>query len=378
MTSTTPSRDPGSFEVSVEQADHRYDEHQTLDGLDLRIRPGEFLTILGPSGCGKTTLLRSVAGLVSLDSGSVRVGGVDVTHLPPQRRDMGYVFQNYALFPHLTVADNVRFGLQFRKVSRLEAQDRVASALRLVEMTDFAQRFPATLSGGQQQRVAIARAVVINPRVLLLDEPLGALDRRLRQHLSLELRRIQRETKLTTMYVTHDQEEAFSVSDRIAIMFGGRIRQIDEPRALYDAPNDIVVARFLGEINTLPGRVVRRHGPQVVVQALGEQLSANVSGRTIGERVICGVRPEHVVVGLDAMHCQIGSAVVDDVIFQGSASLCALTWRGTRLLAQVAASNPAMVGEEIAFGWHADHLLAFDDDLTDDAEWSASLIDDPL
>ena len=225
-----------------------------VDGIDLEVRRGEFVTLLGPSGSGKTTTLRMVAGFMSPSGGSIEIDGSDMTRVPPYRRDVGMVFQNYALFPHMTAAQNVAFPLRMRGRPRVEIDRRVADALGLVKLGDLGDRYPRQLSGGQQQRIALARAVVFEPRVLLMDEPLGALDRKLRESLQLEIIRVSRQLGSTVLYVTHDQEEALVMSDRIAIFSAGRIEQLGSGEDLYDRPASLFVADFIGESNILRGR----------------------------------------------------------------------------------------------------------------------------
>ena len=225
-----------------------------MDGIDLEVRRGEFVTLLGPSGSGKTTTLRMVAGFMSPSGGSIEIDGSDMTRVPPYRRDVGMVFQNYALFPHMTAAQNIAFPLRMRGRPRPEIDRRVADALSLVKLGDLGDRYPRQLSGGQQQRIALARAVVFEPRVLLMDEPLGALDRKLRESLQLEIIRVSRQLGSTVLYVTHDQEEALVMSDRIAIFSAGRIEQLGSGEDLYDRPASLFVADFIGESNILRGR----------------------------------------------------------------------------------------------------------------------------
>jgi putative spermidine/putrescine transport system ATP-binding protein len=224
-----------------------------VDGIDLEVRRGEFLTLLGPSGSGKTTTLRMVAGFMAPTSGSIEIDGTDMTRVPPYRRDVGMVFQNYALFPHMTAADNVAFPLRMRRRPAAEIKKRVADALELVKLGSHGDRYPRQLSGGQQQRIALARAVVFEPRLLLMDEPLGALDRKLRESLQLEIIRVSRELGATVLYVTHDQEEALVMSDRIAIFSMGLIEQLGSGEDLYDRPASLFVADFIGESNILRG-----------------------------------------------------------------------------------------------------------------------------
>lgn len=229
-----------------------------FEGIDAEIAQGEFVTLLGPSGCGKSTLLRTIAGLTPLDAGAIRVGGDDIAALPPQRRGVGMVFQHYALFPNMSVADNVAFGLRMARAPADERRRRVADTLALVELEDQAQKRPSQLSGGQRQRVALARSLIVRPRILLLDEPLSALDARIRQHLREQLRHIQRQLGLTTLFVTHDQEEALMLSDRILLMERGRMLQQDQAEALYNHPASAAVARFVGHWNWLNAHLAER------------------------------------------------------------------------------------------------------------------------
>ncbi|WP_405801190.1 ABC transporter ATP-binding protein [Streptomyces sp. NBC_01506] len=240
--------------VELRQLTKRYGDRAAVDRVSLDIEVGEFMTFLGPSGSGKTTTLDMIAGFSGTTEGSITVDGVDVAQLPPHRRDLGMVFQHYALFPHMTVAKNVAFPLQQRKVPKAEIAERVAEALRMVRLEGLADRLPSQLSGGQQQRVALARAVVFNPRVLLMDEPLGALDKKLREQLQGEISRMHRELGITFVFVTHDQEEALALSDRIAVFNEGRIEQVGTPEELYERPATLFVARFLGESNVFTGR----------------------------------------------------------------------------------------------------------------------------
>ena len=228
-----------------------------VDGVDLEVRQGEFITLLGPSGSGKTTTLRMIAGFTSQTAGTIEIDGVDMSQVPPHRRDVGMIFQNYALFPHMTAAQNIAFPLEMRRTARSEITSRVAEALALVKLEGLGDRYPRQLSGGQQQRIAFARAVVFHPRLLLMDEPLGALDKKLREALQLEVMHISRQLGATVIYVTHDQEEALVMSDRIAIFSRGRIEQLGRGEDLYDRPVSLFVADFIGESNILRGRFER-------------------------------------------------------------------------------------------------------------------------
>jgi putative spermidine/putrescine transport system ATP-binding protein len=243
-----------SAAIKLDQVTKTFDGRvMAVDAVTLDIAAGEFFSLLGPSGCGKTTSLRMIAGFEHPDSGRVHVGGKDITDLPVHRRDMGMVFQSYALFPHRTVAENVAFGLRMREVPRPEIERRVAAALAQVALTGFETRKPGQLSGGQQQRVALARALVVEPPVLLCDEPLGALDRKLRQQMQFELKELQKRLGVTLVFVTHDQEEALAMSDRIAVMNGGKVEQVGTPTEIYERPRTRFVADFIGEINILEG-----------------------------------------------------------------------------------------------------------------------------
>jgi putative spermidine/putrescine transport system ATP-binding protein len=241
--------------VRLESVVKHYGSNEVLHWLDLEIRPGEFLSLLGPSGCGKTTVLRLIAGLENLTSGSIYMNDTEMSGLPANKRDIGMVFQSYSLFPHLSVLDNTRFGLDMRKVPTAQAKERAAEALELVGLAEFASRYPHELSGGQQQRVALARALVVSPQVLLLDEPLSALDAKVRVQLREEIRALQQRIGITTIFVTHDQEEALAISDRIAVMSEGVIEQIGTPEELYLNPATDMVADFVGLSNLVPCQV---------------------------------------------------------------------------------------------------------------------------
>jgi spermidine/putrescine transport system ATP-binding protein len=238
-------------EVQLVDLVKRFGEFTAVDGINLQMPSGEFFSLLGPSGCGKTTSLRMIAGFERPTEGQILLDGVDMAQTPPHKRDVNTVFQNYALFPHLTVEENVAFGLKYQKASKQEIRERVGRALELVQMSQFVRRRPNQLSGGQQQRVALARALILNPKVLLLDEPLGALDAKLRKRLQIELKALQEEVGITFIYVTHDQEEALTMSDRIAVMSQGRVEQVGQPKEIYENPATAYVADFLGVSNLM-------------------------------------------------------------------------------------------------------------------------------
>jgi spermidine/putrescine transport system ATP-binding protein len=289
--------DDSGPDIALHGVTKRFGEHVAVDDLTLAVERSSFFALLGPSGCGKTTTLRMIGGFEDPTAGRVELGGVDVTDVPPYRRDVNTVFQSYALFPHLTVEQNVGFGLQRKKVPKAEARVRVAEILELVQLEGLGRRRPAQLSGGQQQRVALARALVNDPRALLLDEPLGALDLKLRRELQMQLSRIQREVGVTFVHVTHDQEEAMAMADVIAVMQDGRIEQLGAPAELYEHPRTEFVAAFLGVSNLLDGRVVARNGSVAEVETVeGARLhipSARLDGLGSAD-VRVGVRPEKI------------------------------------------------------------------------------------
>ena len=282
--------------ISVQQVTKRFGDVVALRDLDLSVAPGELFFLLGPSGCGKTTLLRTLAGFYVPEQGRVLFGDEDVTRLEPHRRQAAMMFQSYALWPHLTVEENVAFGLEQRRVPADERRRRVAEALASVHLQDLARRRPHQLSGGQQQRVALARALVIRPRCLLLDEPLSNLDAKLRLEMRTEIRRICREFKLTTVYVTHDQKEALSIADRMAILDHGRIMQVGTPREVYRYPTSRFVADFIGETDFLSGHVTAQHADEVVVETAAGFFQGTIGDLSrrppVGSEVTLSIRPE--------------------------------------------------------------------------------------
>ena len=283
--------------IQVENVTKRYGSHTVINGLSLDIKPGEFFTLLGPSGCGKTTLLRMIIGFNTIEGGVIKVDDQVINDIPTNRRNMGMVFQNYAVFPHMDVRDNVAYGLKTRRIPKAQRRKKAEEMLGLVKMSEYATRMPAQLSGGQQQRVALARAIVIEPDVLLMDEPLSNLDAKLRVEMRNVIKRIQRQIGITTVYVTHDQEEALAISDRIAVMHDGVIQQIDTPKRLYQRPANVFVSTFIGLSNILPAvcrgdEIDFGHGYAVKLDTLQENCP---------EKVLAAVRPEEfTIAGKDA------------------------------------------------------------------------------
>ena len=321
---TEPARTPehpdiGCTAVRLQGVSKRFGQVTALSEASLAIRRGELMTLLGPSGCGKSTLLNLVAGFFEADSGTIEIAGERVNDVPTYQRQIGMMFQNYALFPHMTIAGNVGYGLKMRRVAKPEIDRRVAAALALVKLAGVEDRKPSQLSGGQQQRVALARALVIEPRVLLLDEPFSALDKSLRASMQVEIKEIQRKLGLTTIFVTHDQSEALSLSDRLAVMSEGRIRQVGTPQEIYRTPADRFVASFIGNVNVLAARL-ERTGPAECVVAVGAVHVAvpagQIDGAKLGDAVDLFVRPEHLRIAHDG-EAVAATGTIATQIYQG-------------------------------------------------------------
>ena len=308
--------------IEIDHVTKRFEDYVAVIDADFSIASGEFFSMLGPSGCGKTTTLRMIAGFETPTEGAIRLEGEDVSRVPPHKRNVNTVFQHYALFPHMTVWDNVAYGPRSQRKDKAEVKRSVDEMLDVVRLTDFALRKPAQLSGGQQQRVALARALVNYPSALLLDEPLGALDLKLRHVMQFELKRIQREVGITFVYVTHDQEEALTMSDRIAVMNAGNVEQIGTPTEIYDRPSTVFVANFIGQANLWLGKQTGRvNRDYVEVEVLGTKLPAAPGDTTIesGGQATLMVRPERVRVTMDAPTGDVAAvrATVTDLTFQG-------------------------------------------------------------
>lgn len=338
-----------------------FGDTDVLNGITLSIEKGEFITFLGASGCGKTTTLRIIAGLEQPESGTVLLEGKDVTNLPPNQRDVNTVFQNYALFPHMNVETNVGYGLKIRKVSKGEIKQRVSAMLELVQLQGYEKRMPSELSGGQKQRVAIARALVNSPRLLLLDEPLGALDLKLRRAMQMELKRLQKKLGITFLYITHDQEEAINMSDRIVVMRDGRFEQIGTPDEIYNHPKTSYVADFVGNANIISGIVRETGSDEIKVEIQGQMMRAKaVPGLEKGEKVHLSVRRENLKV---CPNCQEGlDAVIEDKSFNaGQLHMTLRLKSGEELVAsRYGMDAEVLPGQSVSVGWKPEHAVFVD------------------
>jgi len=305
--------------IQFETVSKSFGSVTVIDSLDLTIQKGEFLSLLGPSGSGKTTILMMLAGFERPTRGTITLEGTRIDQLPPYRREMGVVFQNYALFPHMTVAENVAFPLEMKRLPRAEIARKVERALDMVRLAHLKDRRPSQLSGGQQQRVALTRALVFEPRVILMDEPLGALDKQLREHMQLEIRELHKRLGLTIVFVTHDQSEALTMSDRIAVFNAGRIEQIDSPHVIYDTPRTRFVAQFIGETNLIEADVVNFQNGHATI-ALGKDLVAKVSAGPeleAGQKAWFSLRPERMRLGVDPAGENVLNMTIADCIYHG-------------------------------------------------------------
>jgi putative spermidine/putrescine transport system ATP-binding protein len=352
----------GFQELRLDGVGRRFGGQDALQDLDLTIRAGEFIALLGPSGCGKSTALNCLAGLLPLTAGSIWQDSKRVDTLAPEKRGFGMVFQNYALFPHMTVRGNIAFGLQMRRLPKQEVARRTDEAIRLVQLQEHAGKLPGQLSGGQQQRVAIARAVVLEPSLVLMDEPLSNLDAKLRLEMRTEIRRLHQSLGLTTVYVTHDQEEALSMADRLVVLRRGRVQQIGTPEELHTRPANWHVADFMGFRNLLQLRVAEASGGRAVVEGAGLRLTATpMAPVSTGDHVVVGVRPEELVVRSPGAAAPAGNeirAMVEVVEYQGrELAVEARTPQGQRL--HVRTAERVSVGEPVALSASPESLLVF-------------------
>ena len=344
-------------DVELSGLTKRFGETLAVDDVSLRVEEGEFFSLLGPSGCGKTTTLRMIAGFVRPNEGQVFIGGEDMTLLPPERRGIGIVFQNYAIFPHMTVFDNIAFGLRMRKVPKREIRGRVGTALEQVNLDGYERRYQRELSGGEQQRVALARVLITEPKILLLDEPLSALDKKLREEMKYWIKGLQQSLRITTVYVTHDQGEALTMSDRIAVMNRARVVQIGAPDTIYEHPADRFVTDFIGESNILEARVAAVSGDECRVSVGRVEFAApRRDGIETGQAVGFVVRPERVLIGPDAqaVNGPKATATVVDRSYQGAIIRYRLQLEGQEIVAEVPnrPDQPVLAdGAEATIGW---------------------------
>ena len=366
-----------SFEtLELDHVARNFGGQAALRGLDLSIRRGEFIALLGPSGCGKSTALNCLAGLLPLTGGRILMDGKQIDHLPPEKRGFGMVFQNYALFPHLSVEKNIAFGLEMRNVPKAEVKKRVAEAIELVQLGPHAKKLPGQMSGGQQQRVAIARAVVLRPPLVLMDEPLSNLDAKLRLEMRTEIRRLHQSLGLTTLYVTHDQEEALSLADRLVVLRLGEVQQVGTPQELHEQPANWHVADFMGYRNLLDGVVQRAAGSAVTVSALGTEINGSSSySLSAGDKVKVGLRPEDFELALPGQEavgmCSV-DATVEVVEYQGREfAVEARTATGAAL--HVRTARPAEPGQRVTLLADPKRVLVFPQALDTHAESSREL-----
>ncbi|MFN8621473.1 MAG: ABC transporter ATP-binding protein [Chloroflexota bacterium] len=355
-----------------------FGDYVAVQGFDLDVGEGEFVSFLGPSGCGKTTTLRMIAGFELPTAGMIRIAGEDVSFTPPNRRNVGMVFQSYALFPNMTVEDNIAFGLKMRKESKEDIKQRVPELLELIHLPAAAKKYPYELSGGMQQRVALARALAFRPRVLLLDEPLSALDAKIRVALRHEIRAIQRQLGITTVYVTHDQEEALSLSDRIVVMSQGRVEQVGDPSAIYNTPATEFVARFVGTLNILPARVIDAPGGRIDLSGHELRVGSAVNAPN-GSTVTVALRPEAIGVVPSTAEGNLLVGDVADVTFLGSIVRIRVALADGGVVAFDTFNNPHVapprIGETVTLGFPPEALLVLG---SADTPVAATIDDDGL
>jgi putative spermidine/putrescine transport system ATP-binding protein len=348
--------------LTIERLTKSYGDHQVVQRFDLDVEAGEFITFLGPSGCGKTTTLRMIAGFETTTSGAIRMDGRDVTHLPPNARNVGMVFQNYALFPNMTAAGNIAFGLKVAKTPPAETKARVAEMLALIKLPQLADRYPYQMSGGQQQRIALARALATKPKLLLLDEPLSALDAKVRVALREELKALQRNLGITTVFVTHDQEEALSMSDRIVVMSEGRIEQLGTPFEIYNRPKTRFVASFIGTLNILKARVIDAQAGTIRIDGQDARVGRQIPAAD-GADCALALRPESVSLQDPGNGCNRVNGTIEDVAFLGAVVRIKVGLGGERIMLDRFNSPglpPPVPGERVTLHFSADDLVPLD------------------
>lgn len=353
--------------VAVKNLTKKYGNHTVLDHINLEIPEGSLVSLLGPSGCGKTTTLRLIAGFEKPETGDIFIDGVRVNDIHVNKRNIGMVFQSYALFPHMTVKENISYGLEQRKLSKSEIESKVAEVLKLVKLEGYESRKPKQLSGGQQQRVALARALVIQPKILLLDECLSALDKKLRVEMQVELRRILEASQITALFVTHDQEEALTLSDYIVVMQEGTIAQMGKPFEIYEKPKNRFVAGFLGKANFFAGEVTETHEKSVSLKTDGEQviLSTNMTKQK-GEKAVYGIRPEKIRLHGEVPRSPHLSGIIRFITYAGNITTYTLDCCNKQILVEEQNSYAVSkfeLGSRVYLNWDAEHCLLMEDEV---------------
>lgn len=352
----------GDYVLELISIEKSFDSTKVLKGIDLKVRQGEFVTLLGSSGCGKTTTLRIISGLETPDRGSVLLDGVNVSSIPANKRDVNTVFQNYALFPHMMVFDNIAYGLKIRKVDKATIAKRVKEMIALVQLEGFEKRFPSEMSGGQKQRVAIARSLINNPKVLLLDEPLGALDLQLRRQMQMELKRLQKSLGITFIYITHDQEEAINMSDRIVVMRDGLVEQVGSPDEIYDAPKTSYVAKFVGNANILQGKIVEIDSEYAIVKNSDGTFACRMDQNVeLGMDVTLAVRGEYIEMERSACRVCLGGEVIEKSFVGGMLRIAVrLDSKEEMIITRQGINISFDIGERVCLKWKPEHAMVVD------------------
>ena len=350
----------GKVIVRLEDFGKNYGKKEVIKNINLEVYEGEFLTLLGSSGCGKTTILRSISGLDIPTFGKVYIDGEDVTNLDPPKRQVNTIFQNYALFPLMNIYDNIAFGLRMKKVSEDEIRERVSEMLELVHLEGYEKRFPKDLSGGEQQRVSLARGLINRPKVLLLDEPISALDLKLRKMMQIELKMLQRKLGITFIYVTHDQDEALSMSDRIVVLKNGKIEQIDSPQDIYDKPNSLYVAEFIGDANALKSKIEKIDYEKNLVYLEDNMVAKLDKSFSVGQKVDIVIRPENIKISSTLKKHNSMVGVVKEFIYDGSSTKLIFK-NGNDMLKVVVFGNDKKyeVGQELNLYWDVEDIVVF-------------------
>lgn len=353
----------GKYLVELQNVTKEFEDFRAVDDISLQIKQGEFLTLLGPSGCGKTTTLRMIAGFERPTKGNILIDGKVVNNVEPYNREINTVFQQYSLFPHMTIFNNIAFGLKMKKVPKAEIEERVENVLKMVQLSEYRDRKPDQLSGGQKQRIAIARAIVNNPQVLLLDEPLGALDLKLRKQMQLELKHLQQSLGITFIYVTHDQEEALTMSDRIVVMNQGKIEQLDEPRKIYEHPKTLFVANFIGDTNILSGKVKAVTNSDITITIGNNDIRLNETGDySENEDISISIRPEKISFTTEPTENQpyLEVKIVESIYLGSFTKIVAELSDGQSIVIQTSNGEKYNDGDTAYLTWDTNNCLIYD------------------